>query len=150
MILTVALFMAVAFDRYAPAIAAAGGNDDHHFAGKGKRFTRDVPVSPPPSSPPPEMQLRGSGKRESSDKSESRVNDLKARLSLLEQKRAADFAGIVQGADAALKAAQAAEEAEMAAIAAVAEAIATTPAGVPWGRGAWDVSIMEKNALKNV
>lgn len=147
MVVTVALFVAIVFDRYAPANAVTDDIYDHHPDGNSIPSTLDVPVLPPLSSSPFEMHLRGAGKRASVDESKSRDRDLKTRLSLLNQKRAADIGGIVQGADAALKAAQAAVKAEMAAVAAVAEAIAITPPGVSWGREAWDVSITEKNAF---
>lgn len=135
-ILTVVLFLALTFDRNAPAMAAAAGSDDHHFAGKGKRFTLDIPVSPPPN-----MQLRGSLKRASRDsRSGSGESDIKDRLNSLEGNEVDIDIIAQQATDAASKASQAAVEAGIVAVAAVVEAT-TSSAGAASEGGPWDFPV---------
>lgn len=141
-IMSVASFLALTFLRYVPdmAAAAAAGSYDHHFSGKGKRFTMHIFVSPSLSSPPPIMQLRGSRKpanRESST-SGSGGNDLKERLNSLEGNEGLEIDIIAQEAtDAASKASQAAVEAGIAAVAAAVEETTISAGaaleGKPWG-----------------
>lgn len=140
MIMTVVLFLALTFLRYAPKMAAADGSDGHHFAGKGKRFTMYIFVSPSPS--PPFMQLRGSRKRANREsRSGSGESELKDRLNSLEGNEGVEIDIIAQQAtDAASKASQAAVEAGIAAVAAVVEET-TISAGAASEGGPWGVSL---------